>query len=231
MRPNQTCPVCQRTQPLRQFRRVRRGKSRLCSVCNTCDPPKTLKRMTKRERLNAIATTHKHISVAYILGISDREKAHHNASVRPAQALRRWAKERQAGWDDAVLRQMRQEMHWVRQAIQRYAKNQEKFGERIKFFAQYWTALKNIREQMEVESKRFNTLTKPTPEQTNPRTYITKEEHHALKTNYATQYQIPGTRFAPTREPWLLSWQEPEEPAGRNLPKVEPQTNGGNTDE
>lgn len=230
MRPNQTCPVCQRTQPLRQFRRVHRGKSRLCHVCNTCDPPKTIKRMTKRERLNAIATTHKHISAAYILGISDREKAHHDASVRPAKALRQWAKARRDGWNEAVLKQMKLEMHWVRQAIQRYAKNQNKYGERIKFLAKYWTALKNIREQMEVESKRFNTPTKPTPEQANPRTYISKEEYHDLKTSYADKYhttntEIPGTRFHPAREPWLLSWQDPEEPAGRNLPKAE--TNGG----
>jgi len=230
MRPNQTCPVCQRTQPLRQFRRVHRGKSRLCHVCNTCDPPKTIKRMTKRERLNAIATTHKHISAAYILGISDREKAHHDASVRPAKALRQWAKARRDGWNEAVLKQMKLEMHWVRQAIQRYARNQNKYGPRITFLAQYWTALRNIREQMEVESKRFNTPTKPTPEQANPRTYITKEEYSELRRSYADKYhttntEIPGTRFAPAREPWLLSWQDPEEKGGKATPISE--TNGG----
>ena len=115
----------------------------------------------------------------------------------------------------------------MRQAIQRYVKNQNKYGERIKFLAQYWTALRNIREQMEVESKRFNTPTKPTPEQANPRTYITKEEYHDLKTNYATHYhlEIPGTRFSPAREPWFLSWQDPEEKGGKPTP------DGGNEDE
>lgn len=227
MSPNQTCPVCQRTQPLRQFRRVHRGKSRLCHVCNTCDPPKTLKQMTKRERLNAIATTHKHYSPTYILSISDREREHHNASVRPAKALRQWAKARRLGWEEAVLGRMKNEMHWARQAIQRYAKNQNKYGSRITFLGQYWTTLKNIREQMETESKRFNTPTIPTPDQANPRTYITKEEYHDLKTNYATHYhlEIPGTRFTPAREPWFLSWQEPEEKGGKATP------DGGNEDE
>lgn len=225
MRPNQTCPVCQRTQPLRQFRRIQRGKSRLFPVCNTCDPPKTLKRMTKRERLNAIATTHKHISPIYILAISDREREHHNASVRPAKALRQWARARRIGWDTAVLAQMKKEMHWARQAIQRYAKNKNKYGERIKFLAQYWTMLKNIREQMEVESKRFNTPTIPTPAQANPRTYITQEEYRDLKTSYADKYEIPGTRFAPARAPWFLSWQDPEEQAGKKSSPAK--TNGG----
>ena len=233
MSPNQTCPVCQRTQPLRQFRRIHRGKSRLCHVCNTCDPPKTIKRMTKRERLNAIATTHKHISAAYILGISDREKAHHDASVRPAKALRQWAKARRDGWNEAVLKQMKKELYWVRQAIRRYVQKQEKYGERIKVLAQYWTVLNNIREQMEVESKRFNTPTKPTPDQANPRTYITKEEYSELRRSYANKYhttnqtnaEIPGTRFAPAREPWFLTWQDPEEKGGKATP------DGGNEDE
>lgn len=226
MRPNQTCPVCQRTQPLRQFRRIRRGKSRLHTLCNTCDPPKTLKQMTKRERLNALATTHKHISPTYVLSISDREKAHHDASVRPAKALRQWARARRVGWDEAVLKKMKKELHWARKAMQRYARNQEKYGERIKFLGKYWTTLKYIREQMEVESKRFNTPTIPTPDQANPRTYITKEEYHDLKTNYAVQYLIPGAY--PAREPWFLSWQDPEEQTGK---KSSPDQTSGGKDE
>lgn len=219
MSPTQSCPVCQRTQPLRQFRRIHRGKSRLCHVCNTCDPPKTIKQMTKRERLNAIATTHRHVSPHYILAISDRERTHHNASVRPQTALRQWARARRIGWDQAVLARMRAEMHWARQAIQRYAKNTDKYKNRIRFLAQYWDTLKYIRLQMENESKRYHTPTIPDPALTNPRAYITKEEYRDLKQSYIDNYPIEGTH--PARDPWLLTWQDPEETTGEKSPQDE----------
>ena len=74
------CEQCAQSRPLQLFRRFAGRKKIMRSVCNVCDPPRTLKQMTKRQRAGEVA----HGRVNWLI-VAAMERQEHDA-YRNSQA-------------------------------------------------------------------------------------------------------------------------------------------------
>lgn len=222
-----TCSHCQIERPLRAFRRYSHRKVREMPTCNVCVPPKTLSDMTPQEREQALKTSHRSASPSLVARLNERDKARKRQTLShklTAVNIRR----RKENWGNAILGSARNEHRWAYTTLMRYqAQLQEGNAMRAPyaiFFDEYQQILKRLVQEIEFKSTRPNTPLNPTEEERNPRNYITPTEYLKLKTLYAQCAPIPGTR--PAREPWFLSWREPDEPTGKKS-----SLHGGDTDE
>ena len=86
-------------------------------------------------------------------------------------------------------------------------KNQAEYQPYETFYKYYADLLKKIRDTATPKSKLKGTPLKPTMEEANPLTYITKEELTRLKYLYTQCTPLYGKRSA-ARDPWFLFWQQ-----------------------
>jgi len=208
----QRCTLCSRDLPMRFFRRWSGRKLRLESSCNACCPPKPYKAMTKREREQARHTSHSRVSPVYLDAIDRRERDHFKNSVMPDRTYAAHARTRRENWNAALLNAVRDEFQWASNTYLRYRsmvanKNQAEYKPHETFFGYYATLLKQIRDTATSKSKLKGTPIKPTMEEANPLTYITREELTRLKYLYTYCTPIHGKRSA-ARDPWFLFWQQ-----------------------
>lgn len=208
----QRCELCSRDLPMRLFRRWSGRKFRLMTECNACCPPKPYKAMTKREREVARRTSHVRVSPAYLDAIDRRKREHFKNSVMPDRTYASHSRTRRANWNAALLNAVRDEFKWAGNTYLRYRsmvakKNQAEYQPHETFYKYYADLLKKIRNTATPKSKLKGTPLKPTMEEANPLTYITKEELTRLKYLYTQCTPIYGKRNV-ARDPWFLFWQQ-----------------------
>lgn len=202
------CTQCQKDYPLQNFRRLHRAKIRTMQTCNSCAPPKRLGQMTPKERQLALQTTHRNHSPMFIERLNAAAKARRSETLSRAM-VQVHAKRRSDNWDKAIIKPMRDEHRWARDTLKRYKASTNtttKYQAHIPFFETYYALITRILETLSAKATLPTAPTKPSKEDTNPRTYITDNELQNLKALYADCIPIPGAR--PAREPWFLSWRE-----------------------
>ena len=165
------CMYCARDYPVRYFRRWHAGKQRVMTTCNGCSPPKRLKEMTPQQREEALKTSHRNFSPAYIEAMNERQKAHnYNSKLADLQYTRN-ARKRRANWREALLKSTVEELRWAKAALIRYRAAAETKPERkpyVEFFEEYIRVLENLRDQTDTRANRRGTPITLTEEDKNP---------------------------------------------------------------
>jgi hypothetical protein len=224
------CEQCAQSRPLQLFRRFAGRKKIMRSVCNVCDPPRTLKQMTKRQRAGEVA----HGRVNWLI-VAAMERQEHDA-YRNSQAgtsLLTQRRLRREAWAEAILTPLQKELTWAESMRDRYTHQlslwehprpgiRERFPLHpdygrpwLAFFIYYAEVLRRMLDGARAEYARAAIAPhpdtglrprNPTPEQADPCTYVFAHEIGRLRRLYAVCQPIPGRRTS--RSPWLHSWEK-----------------------
>lgn len=221
------CTQCEKSRPLQLFRRFSGRKKIMRTLCNVCDPPRTLKQMTPRQRQNEIAWGRAHPLVVTSMAALERAKLYgvqvSGRSARIQAGLRRRA------WEEVILGPLQREIAWAQELHARYTHQVSLWdapGPRqggglhpdlaapwLAFTGAYALLLQRMLADARAELARAELAPdphtglrarNPTPAQADPCTYALAFEIGRLRRLYVACQPIPGRR-AP-RSPWLLSW-------------------------
>lgn len=203
------CLYCGNEYPIRFFRRWHMMKYRIMPTCNGCTPPKRLKEMTPMQRKQALETTHRNTSAAYVEAMNQRQKDYNYNTKLPDLQYARQARKRRANWREALIASVVDELRWAKAALIRYRKATATRPERkpyINFFEEYIKVLENLRDQTDTRANKRGAPVTLTEEDKNPLTYIDPLRVSYLKELYNKCPVIPSTRLP--RDPWFLYWKK-----------------------
>lgn len=181
------CPVCRTKYRLVSFRRVapdsnHPDKRTLRDVCNGCAAPST-PTLTEAQAQFKERQLPQRLSTA---------------------ARKRHQRERSVAWARAVVHRLRREIVWAHG----HAVRPSTPAQWQKFFEVYVHTLRQINTRVTQRYSRPGTPINPTPEESNPMTYINPHTLTTLKELYSKCPVIPGRKLY--RDPWCLEWRAAE---------------------
>lgn len=228
------CTQCEKSRPLRLFRRFSGRKKILRTICNVCDPPRTLRQMTPAQRVQEV-----HYGRANPLVVSSMaalERAQRYGIEVSGRSTRVQAGLRRRAWEEAILGPLQKEITWAEELDARYGHQMALWADPgprqggglhpdlaapwRAFTQAYAHLLRRMLGDARAELARVELTPdprtglrprNPTPEQADPCTYALAHEIGRLRRLYAACQPIPGRR-AP-RSPWLLSWGDTSPPS------------------
>lgn len=177
------CPACRTKYRLVSFRRWDTNhpdKRTLHDVCNACaSPPKEL---TPAQ-----------------LDFKERQIAQRLSTA----AIKRHQQSRRTAWSHAITARLKKEIIWAHTYATAPAPASSEWQ---KFFEVYVRTLREINTKVLLRIRRPNAPINPTPEESNPMTYINPHTLTTLKALYSQCPVIPGRKLY--RDPWCLEWRE-----------------------
>lgn len=224
------CAQCAQSRPLQLFRRFSGRKKIQRSVCNVCDPPRTLKQMTKKQRANEVAHGRVNWLIVAAMERQERDEFRGKQATTALLTQRRLGRE---AWAEAILTPLQKELTWAESMRDRYTHQlalwehprpgiRERFPLHpdygrpwLAFFTYYAEVLQRMldgaraeyaRAELTIDPDTGMRRRRPTPEQADPCTYVLAHEIGRLRRLYAVCQPIPGRRTS--RSPWLHSWEK-----------------------
>lgn len=177
------CSVCCTKYRLVSFRRWDTNhpdKRTLHDVCNACaSPPKDL---TPAQ-----------------LDFKERQITQRLSTA----AIKRHQQSRRTAWSHAITHRLKKELIWAHKHATTPAPASSEWQ---KFFEVYVRTLRKINTKVLLRIRRPNAPITPTPEESNPMTYINPHTLTTLKELYSQCPVIPGRKLY--RDPWCLEWRE-----------------------
>jgi hypothetical protein len=191
-----TCPGCDNTLPLRDFRKWWGKKRILRSLCIACEPEKSFEAMTPTERRQAVDNQRPY---ATPMRMHRQNAADIKAKVQRnlAKADKRVKSKRTQAWAP-LMRELRQEKAWCARNLITPAS-----PEWATFFEAYETALNDALRKV-MKHKGQTSRIEPTPAEQEPMHWLYPETRLSLRRLYALCPVVRGRRLY--RDPLCLSW-------------------------